>query len=94
MSNDFDNTNSGALFKNDKRGNERSPEYKGECAPVCPHCGKKSEFWLSAWIKTMKKDPAKKFMSLALTPKDEPKNQSQSNFNQPPADFDDDIPFD
>ena len=44
MSNDFDNTNSGALFKNDKRGNERSPEYKGECAPVCPHCGKKSEF--------------------------------------------------
>ena len=41
----------------------------------------------------MKKDATKKFMSLALTPKDEPKNQSQSNSNQPPADFDDDIPF-
>ena len=93
MSNDFDNTNSGALFKNDKRGNERSPDYKGECAPVCPYCGKKSEFWLSAWIKTMKKDATKKFMSLALTPKDEPKNQSQQNYNDPPADFDDDIPF-
>ena len=93
MSNDFDNTNSGALFKNDKRGNGRSPEYKGECAPVCPHCGKKSEFWLSAWIKTMKKDATKKFMSLALTPKDEPKNQSQQNYDAPPADFDDNIPF-
>lgn len=91
--NNFDNTNSGALFKNDKRGNERSPEYKGECAPMCPHCGRKSEFWLSAWIKSMKRDPSKKFMSLALTPKEEPKNNSHQNYDNPPIDIDDDIPF-
>lgn len=93
MSNDFDNTNSGALFKNEKRANERSPEYKGECAPVCPHCGKKSEFWLSAWIKTMRSNTSKKFMSLALTPKDEPKKPAAPVYNEPPMDFDDDIPF-
>ncbi len=28
MSN-YDNTNSGVLFKNDKKGNEKAPDYKG-----------------------------------------------------------------
>jgi len=29
MSN-YDNTNSGVLFTNDKKGNEKAPEYKGK----------------------------------------------------------------
>lgn len=29
MSN-YDNTNSGVLFKNDKKGNEKAPDYKGK----------------------------------------------------------------
>lgn len=85
-SDDYDNTNSGALFKNDRRTNDRQPHYRGEQNVACPHCGAKTEFWLSSWVKDMKKGG--KFMSLALTAKDDPK---------PPAsdgdDFDDDIPF-
>lgn len=51
---------SGALFKNDKQGVEKRPDYRGDCKID----GKVLE--ISAWIK----DGAKgKFMSLAFKPK-------------------------
>ena len=30
MAEQYDNTNSGAIFKNDKKGNEKAPDYKGK----------------------------------------------------------------
>ncbi len=36
--------NSGVLFKNDKKDNERAPEYKGNIMVDG------QEYWLSAWI--------------------------------------------
>lgn len=59
---EYDNTNSGALFKNDKRTNDRQPEYKGSLNV------EGTEYWVSAWVKTSK--AGQKFFSLALTPKD------------------------
>lgn len=49
--------NSGALFKNDKDGNESRPDYRGDCLVN----GVKWE--MSAWIKEGKSG---KFMSLAF----------------------------
>ena len=74
---EFDNTNSGALFKNDKKGNESWPDYTGSL-----NAGG-VEYWLSAWIKKSKKGQT--FMSLSLQEKD----RETAETPEP----DDDIPF-
>jgi uncharacterized protein (DUF736 family) len=78
MSNDYDNTNSGALFKNKNKKGPKSPEYTGSIDV------EGEEYWISAWLKKSK--AGKPFMSLSLTKKDAP---AESN-----KDFDEsDIPF-
>lgn len=57
MSQQYDNTNSGVLFKNDEKKNEKSPEYTGKINIE----GK--EYKLSAWVKEGKKG---KFFSLKV----------------------------
>jgi len=53
--------NSGVLFKNDKKENDRAPDYKGNIMVDG------NEYWLSAWIKEGKTG---KFMGLAVSPRD------------------------
>ena len=53
--------NSGVLFRNEKKDNERAPDYKGSVMVDG------TDYWLSAWIKEGKTG---KFMGLALSPKD------------------------
>ncbi len=62
MSQQYDNTNSGALFKNDRKQSERHPDYRGSV-----NVGGR-EYWLSAWIKEGRNG---KFMSLSVQPKDQ-----------------------
>jgi len=73
--------NSGVLFKNENKDNEKKPDYKGSIMVDG------NEYWLSAWIKEGKSG---KFMGLALSPKD-----GQPPASKPVvADLkDDDIPF-
>ena len=54
--------NSGVLFINDKKENERAPQYKGNITV------NGQDYWLSAWIKEGKSG---KFMGLAVSPKEE-----------------------
>lgn len=61
MSGDYDNTNRGALFKNEDKQSDRHADYRGSINVD----GK--EFWLDAWLKTSKQ--GKKFMSLSVKPK-------------------------
>jgi uncharacterized protein (DUF736 family) len=80
----YDNTNSGALFRNKDKQDDRHPDYKGNI-----NVGGE-EFWISSWLKTSK--AGEKYMSLSVQPKQaKPKVASKSA----PADepFDDDIPF-
>ena len=58
---EYDNTNSGALFKNDKDGNDNRPDYKG------PINVEGKEMQLSAWLKTSAKGI--KYMSLQIEEK-------------------------
>ena len=95
----YDKTNTGGLWKNQKRKTDTHPEYTGSINIE----GK--EYWLSAWVK----DHAKgKYFSLSAKPKeamgkiestepatralqDEATRQSRSPASTP--EFDDDIPF-
>ena len=78
----YDNTNSGALFRNENKKSEKSPEFSGTINAD----GK--EYWLAGWVKESK--AGKKFFSLSLTAKDE---QSQTTPQPEPAGIPDDIPF-
>lgn len=92
MSQQFDPTNSGALFKNDRKEKDTHPDYKGQINV------EGVEFWVSSWIKEGKSG---KFMSLALTPKEQQKappprakDEVPRARQQKPADgWDDDAPF-
>lgn len=82
MTQQYDNTNSGVLFKADKK-TDNHPDYTGsiDVGGV--------DHWLSAWIKKSK-DGTKTFMSLSVKPKEE----RQAAPRQAPApEFDDSIPF-
>lgn len=73
MSN-YDNTNSGALFKNDKEGNESRPDYKGKINV------RGEDFYLAAWLKKSKNGT--NYMSLSVSEITDSKGQTKAN-NQP-----------
>jgi uncharacterized protein (DUF736 family) len=79
---DFDNTNRGALFRNDDKTEEKQPDYRGSI-----NVGG-VDHWLSAWIKTSKQGT--KYMSLSVKPKNsdnaQPKKASAKALN-------DQVPF-
>ena len=82
---EYDNNNTGALFKNDRKETERHPDYNGSCEV------NGVEMWMSAWIKTSK--GGKKFMSFSFNPKEvqaapKPVQSPNSGFDE-----EDDIPF-
>jgi hypothetical protein len=87
---DFDNTNRGALFKNDRKEKDTHPDYRGAL-----NVGG-VDHWLDAWLKTDKS--GKKFMSVSVKRKDKqpeapkappPRQAPKTGFD----DMDSDIPF-
>lgn len=74
--------NTGALFKADKEGNPKRPDYSGNLDV------EGSEFWISAWIKQSK--AGKLYLSLAVQPKREKPQPATRRETQP---IDDDDPF-
>lgn len=85
---EYDNTNRGALFKNEgERKRENGPDYSGSL-----NVGGE-EFFLDAWIKTSQN--GRKFMSMSVKPKAAPKpapKESEKSYKR--RDMDDmDVPF-
>jgi len=85
-----DDTNRGALFKADKQGNERRPDYTG------PLNVNGTDYWVSAWLKSSK--AGQKYMSLSVQPKrggddKRPERGQAAPSSSGGPDFDDQIPF-
>jgi hypothetical protein len=84
----YDNTNKGSLFKNDKKEQETHADYNGSINI------EGVEYWLNAWVKESKKD-GKKFFSLSVKEKGDGGNKS--SFKAKPAqkkiEDDLDVPF-
>ncbi len=82
---EYDTTNRGSLFKNDRKDDAKFPDYKGSINVDG------TDYWLSAWIKISK--DGNKFMSLSV------KNKNADASLQPKKkvkqeEFDDsDLPF-
>jgi uncharacterized protein (DUF736 family) len=54
---DYDNTNRGVLFRNDKKQNDKQPDYKGSINV------EGEDRWLSAWLKEDKN--GQKYLSIS-----------------------------
>jgi hypothetical protein len=80
---DYDRTNSGILFKNDKKESDRHPDYTGSINI------NGTEHFLSAWIKNGAKG---KFMSLSIG-KVKDRQESKPRRDSPLPDVDGEIPF-
>lgn len=92
----YDNTNRGALFRNDRKEKETQPDYTGSL-----NVGG-VEFFLDAWLKTA--ESGRKFMSVSVKRKDKkpeaapvPAQPARAPQRQAPKtgfdDMDSDIPF-
>ena len=63
MTKQYDNTNGGALFPNDKKQKESHPDYRGNIDVDG------TEYWIKGWKKTAK--TGMRFLSLSLTKKED-----------------------
>lgn len=83
MTQQYDDTNRGAMFKNTSRETDRHPEYKG----TLDVNGR--AYWISAWLKVSAK--GEKYMSLSVQAKEaapaKPASKSRT------VGEDDEIPF-
>lgn len=97
---EYDNTNTGALFTNDKGDNPKRPDYKGNLNV------NGVEYQLSGWNRQSKKS-GESFLSLKIEPKQDRKpdgyqrqappqdahNRAKADGYAPAKDDGDDIPF-
>lgn len=99
MSKEYDNTNRGVLFDNDRKETDKHPDFKGTI-----NVGG-ADYWLSAWLAP---EDSKAYLRLSVQPKEARQERGQQTGNTssgrgrqaPPAPTrnddpfpDDDIPF-
>lgn len=87
----YDNSNRGALWKNDNRQKETHPNLKGSTVIVCPHCHKSTDYWTSAW--TSSEGGKKPLVSLSYQAKDLVVNAPAPKSQDVIETFEDDIPW-
>lgn len=84
---EYDNTNRGALFRNDKAASDKHPTHTGKINVD----GR--DYYLNAWVKDGKKG---KFFSLSVKPMDAQPEGHPDRFREPPRgrqEDDLDVPF-
>lgn len=89
---EYDNTNRGSIWKNDKKETDRHPDFTGSL-----NVGG-VEYWVSAWKRDPNGNPKAPALSFSVKAKDEAQQQgiaqAKDAATQPTNDsFDDSIPF-
>lgn len=64
MAKEYDNSNSGALFRNDKYQEPKDGEYTGPGEINCPNCRCRITLHMRAWVKSAKETSRKFFRIL------------------------------
>lgn len=82
----YDNSNRGAIFKNEDKQQDNHPDYKGSLNV------NGVDLWVSGWLKTSEKT-GKKFLSLSVKPKDAAPVKQASKPKSNDFDMDSDVPF-
>ena len=90
MNQQYDNTNRGSLFKNDKKTEEKHPDLNGSINI------EGVDYWISGWSKVSK--GGQKFISLSVRQKQEQTRQVSKPTNKGKAgsgfdDIDSDVPW-
>lgn len=87
---DYDNTNRGGIWKNDKKETEKHPDFRGDINV------EGVEYWVSGWKRKPDANPKSPALQLSLTKKEAKPAQA----TQPPAQsqgsddfYDEDIPY-
>ena len=83
---EFDNTNRGAIWKNEKKETEKHPDFTGSLDV------NGVEFWVSAWKRKADAGPKAPALSFSIKPKEATTNRVAEPARAVP-DFNDDIPF-
>ena len=83
----YDNTNRGAIWKNDKKQKDTHPDFTGSLNIDGV------DYWVSAWKRKPDASSSSPALSFSVKPKEE-NPQAKANGYQPQAtNFNDDIPF-
>lgn len=80
-----DDTNKGAIWRNDKKETERQPDFKGQANIDGV------EYWVSAWKRGPNDNPKSPALRFAFTAKEQKPSAPQPQSGG--VDFEDDIPF-
>lgn len=96
---DYDNTNRGQIWPNDRKDKDTHPDFKGSQLVECPHCQAKTDYWISAWKRKEGANPKAPSLSWSVQTKEQssvhktqPTEQPKDHATEGPNDFDD-IPF-
>jgi hypothetical protein len=81
----FDNTNRGAIFRDDGKTKETDRDYSGTLNV------EGTEYWVSGWLKTSAKGV--KFLSLSIKRKEAPTRENKKPAHASGGFYDDSIPF-
>ena len=87
---EYDNTNRGAIWPNDKKDTDRHPDFKGSLNVDGV------EFWLSAWKRKPDANPKAPSLKFSIERKDKQPNAPLPERAGPPSaqsDIDEEIPF-
>lgn len=80
---EYDNTNRGVLFRNDRREKESQANMTGRADVVCSHCGKTTGVWVSAWTKI--RENGEKWLSLSFKPREKRESSTATGQTAPGA---------
>lgn len=85
---DYDNTNRGGIWKNDKKETDKHPDFTGNLDVDGV------EYWVSGWKRDPDSNPKAPALRLRVKKKDtKPAAKADGFRDSTPDNFDDDIPF-